>query len=722
MGLYTKVIVNREKNNIHLEENADESLQKNQEMRRIENQVEDAQTTLLFILDKFGISVDRMYGYTKVSEMLENILDPMGMMYDYAESAITDIANKTEYVLAFRKDGKSVALLPTKLGYSYYCPSDNEIGYASKKFCKNLKEGCYILHRPLEEKGSILGTITYNILKEIRLYDVIRIVIAVGLATILGLIIPVISKWVYNDYLNDMSKPIGALFLAFITYLVVCVIKAGLSFIKQMMLAKIKVRISMKVQSMVMAKVLHLSSDFFKNISSGKFSKRMSNCGRLSDMVLSVYMDVILDVVFSVAYLYQLNSFAEDLFLPALAFVSIRIVLALVIAFFNGENEKKNLKNDMESSGLLYSSIRGVQKIKGMGAEKILFSKWADYYRKTLSLNYEKPFFVKYGSEITSAVTSLATIVFLSVAVGSNISAGDYMTFTTSYALVISVVSALSNLFTNGFLIWTLSDNVKPLFEAKTEQNEILEYVKKLRGNVKTENIYFSYNDDQRGCLRGVSLNVKAGEKVAIVGESGCGKSTLLKVLLGMEKPKEGIVYYDGKSLDTINLRSLRRRIGSVFQFTKVFAGSIYDNVTFRVSEHVEEDAIWDVLDRAAIGDEIRELPMGIHTSITESNSCGFSGGQRQRILIARALLGNPQILILDEATSALDNRTQAKVLDSIMELKSTVIMVAHRLSTVVDFDRIIVLRDGTIVEEGTYSDLMEQDGYFAELVRKQMA
>lgn len=218
-----------------------------------------------------------------------------------------------------------------------------------------------------------------------------------------------------------------------------------------------------------------------------------------------------------------------------------------------------------------------------------------------------------------------------------------------------------------------------------------------------------------------MSIHVRSGERVAIVGQSGCGKSTLLKVLIGLENPSEGVVSYDGRPINTLNLRSLRRRIGSVFQFSRVCPGTITDNVMFGSSEKYDEEKVWAALDKAEIGDYIRSLPMKLDTEISESISCGFSGGQRQRILLARAFIDDPKVLLLDEATSALDNVTQTRVMENICNMKSTVIMVAHRLSTVVDFDRIIMLENGVVAEEGGYQELIDKGGRFAELVRKQM-
>ena len=157
-----------------------------------------------------------------------------------------------------------------------------------------------------------------------------------------------------------------------------------------------------------------------------------------------------------------------------------------------------------------------------------------------------------------------------------------------------------------------------------------------------------------------------------------------------------------------------------MFQFSRLFPGTIADNIAFGNEENADIEKIWETADLAEIGDDIRALPLQMETEISEVNSSGFSGGQRQRILLARAIMTRPRVLFLDEATSALDNITQAKVLQNICRMNSTIIMVAHRLSTVEHFDRILMLEGGSIVEEGSYRELMEKDGKFAHLVKRQ--
>ena len=261
-------------------------------------------------------------------------------------------------------------------------------------------------------------------------------------------------------------------------------------------------------------------------------------------------------------------------------------------------------------------------------------------------------------------------------------------------------------------------DMARPVLEAVPEVAEEKQIVERLTGGIELNNVTFRYREDMPLVLDNLSLKIRPGQYVAIVGKSGCGKSTLMRILLGFETPQKGAVYYDGKDLTRLDLKSLRRKIGVVMQDGKLFSGDLYSNIVIS-APWLTLDQAWEAAETAGIADDIRAMPMGMFTLLSEGQG-GISGGQRQRILIARAIAPRPKILMMDEATSALDNLTQKKVSDSLGRYKSTRIVIAHRLSTIRQCDRIIVLDQGRIIEDGTYDKLMKENGFFAELVSRQ--
>ena len=258
----------------------------------------------------------------------------------------------------------------------------------------------------------------------------------------------------------------------------------------------------------------------------------------------------------------------------------------------------------------------------------------------------------------------------------------------------------------------------KPIMDAVPEVSEGKQVIERLSGGIEMNNVSFRYNDNMPLVIDNLSLKIRSGQYVAIVGATGCGKSTLMRIMLGFEKPQKGAVYYDGKDLNSIDLKSLRRKIGVVMQNGKLFQGDIFSNITISAPQ-LSMDEAWEAAEMAGIAEDIRRMPMGLYTIISEGSG-GVSGGQRQRLMIAHAIAPKPKILMFDEATSALDNLTQKIVSDSLDKLKCTRIVIAHRLSTIRQCDRIIYLEKGQIVEDGTYDELIAKNGKFAELVERQ--
>ena len=294
----------------------------------------------------------------------------------------------------------------------------------------------------------------------------------------------------------------------------------------------------------------------------------------------------------------------------------------------------------------------------------------------------------------------------------------DYYAFTAAYGMVSVAFSSLVGLGLQAARIRPIMEVSKPILEAVPEVSEDKEIVTKISGSIEISHVTFRYEDGASNVLDDISVKIRPGQYVAVVGKTGCGKSTLLRILLGFETVQKGAVYYDGKDISKIDLKSLRKNIGVVTQDGKLFQGDIFSNIVISAPWLSMEDA-WEAAEVAGIADDIRDMPMGLSTMISEGSG-GISGGQKQRLMIARAVAPKPKVLMFDEATSALDNITQKKISAALDKLNCTRIVIAHRLSTIRQCDRIIVLDGGKIVEDGTYEELLENKGFFAELVERQ--
>ena len=277
---------------------------------------------------------------------------------------------------------------------------------------------------------------------------------------------------------------------------------------------------------------------------------------------------------------------------------------------------------------------------------------------------------------------------------------------------------ALSGVALSAAKIQPILEVAKPFLKAEPETAVGKEIVTGITGGIELNHVFFRYSEESPFILNDLSLKIKPGEYVAVVGKTGCGKSTLVRLLLGFERAEKGAIYYDGKDIESLDLSSLRRKIGTVTQDAGLFQGDIFSNIVISAPELTLDEA-WEAAEKAGIADDIRDMPMGMHTVIAEGQG-GISGGQRQRIMIARAIAPKPKLLIFDEATSALDNKTQRQVSDALDAMNCTRVIIAHRLSTIQHCDRILVLDSGRIIEDGTYEELIEEGGFFAELVERQ--
>ena len=472
------------------------------------------------------------------------------------------------------------------------------------------------------------------------------------------------------------------------------------------------------VQAATMARLFSLPADFFRQYSAGELSSRAQMVDSLCSTLSSAFVVSGLSAVFSLVYIGQVFVYAPSLVVPSVVMTCITIGYMLLSTRLSMNESREAMRSSSQLSGMTYALISGIQKIKLAGAEKRVFARWTRLYTKEVKHTYDRPKYLLLSGTVSTAISLLGTIVMYYFAVRSGVSMAEYNAFNASYGMVSGAFFTLAGMVNSVAMIRPVLEMAKPILDAVPETSEEKKMVQSLRGRVELSHLSFRYSDTMPMVLDDLSLQIKSGEYVAIVGKTGCGKSTLVRLLLGLETPQKGAIYYDGLDMQTLDLRSLRRNIGTVIQDGKLFQGSIYENIAISAPGLTMNEA-WEAAELAGIADDIRAMPMGMHTLISEGQG-GISGGQRQRLMIARAIAPKPKLLIFDEATSALDNITQKKVSQSLDSLRCTRIVIAHRLSTIRQCDRILVLDGGHIIEDGTYDELLEKKGFFAELVARQ--
>lgn len=651
-------------------------------------------------------------------EQLEYVLRPHGIMRRNVELKKNWYQTAFGPMLAYRKeDRRPVALLPRKYaGYYYHDPETGNKIKLSRKTAKEFDMDAVCFYRPLPLKKLGIPDLILYMKDCFSVADVVIFLILTLVVVLIGMITPRITKTLTDVVLDSKNIP----FLAGTAIFMVCVAISSLLFssVKNLAMNRIQTKTSLSVEAALIARIMSLPAGFFRSYSSGELSSRFESARQLCSTLLGTFFSNGITSVVSLLYITQIFRYAPALVGPAVLIIIITIGLSVIASLMQMKISRTVMENTAKNTGFSYELIKGVQKIKIAGAEKRSFALWANSYAEVSKYVYDVPLFLKVNSAITLGVSLAGTILLYYIAVKSAVTPSDYLAFNAAYGSVMGTFTALAGTALSIANIKPVLKMAEPILKTEPETSENKTMVTSLAGNIELNNVYFRYKDSMPYVVKGINLKIKAGEYIGIVGTTGCGKSTLMRLLLGFETPEKGAIYYDGKDMTKLELRSLRRKIGSVTQDGTLFQGDIYSNIVIS-APHLSVDAAWEAAEIAGIADDIRDMPMGMQTMISEGQG-GISGGQKQRLMIARAVAPKPKILMFDEATSALDNKTQKLVSEALDGLKSTRLVIAHRLSTIKHCDRIIVLDAGEIIEDGTYEELIAKNGLFAELAKRQ--
>jgi ABC-type bacteriocin/lantibiotic exporters, contain an N-terminal double-glycine peptidase domain len=656
---------------------------------------------------------------TEINSRLEYMLRPSGTMKRRVELYGNWWKNATGCFLGSTKDGDVIALIPGKWGGYRYKDKTGKILKINKNTAKNINTDAFCFYKAFPLKKLGIRDLIAFMLKGIPKADIIYVFLAFFIVQLLGMFTaPYITKFIYGTLIPSGSAKLILPVTSFLIGIGLGQIIIGTT--KSIILGKFLRELNIMVNSAVMMRMFSLPAKFFKNYSSGELSSRMGYISSLCQTVVGDIFPVLLTAVFSLGYFVQMYQFASALVFPGLLTILASIILSVFFTFMQQGIIKKKLELSPKLQSFVYALYGGMQKIKITGAEKRAFAKWAEKYSEVERLEYSPPLILKIQSVISLAINSLGTIAIYYFTAKSGISTDNYYAFNTAYGMASSAITALSSVALQIANLEPIVNMIKPVLNEEPETGLNQNIVTHLQGNIEINNLRFRYTEDSPFVLNGINLKIKKGEYVAIVGKTGCGKSTLLRLLLGFEKPISGGIYYDGKDLNSLDLKSMRQKIGVVMQNGSLFPGDIFSNIIVTSPWKTLPDA-WEAAELAGIKEDIEAMPMGMHTLISEGAG-GLSGGQKQRIMIARALISKPSLVFFDEATSALDNITQKHVSDSIASLNCTRLVIAHRLSTIKHCDRIIVLNHGNIAEEGKYEELMEKKGEFHSLAIRQIS
>ena len=650
---------------------------------------------------------------TGLNEILEFLLRPSGIMRRTVELTGAWYKDGLGAMLSVAEDGSVTALIPGKLsGYTYFDKASGKRIKITKKNAGQFSGEAICFYKPFPLRSMSVKDLVNYIVRSLSAADYLFFAAATLAVMLIGMLTATVNSIIFGRVITSTAGTL--LIAAAVLLLGVTVSSTLLSVVKNLLLSRIQTKLTISVEAATMMRVLSLPAEFFKQFSAGELASRTRSVTYLCTLLVDIFLSSGLTAVFSVVYLFQIFNYSPALSLPAILIIIATATCAVLGSIKQMKRSAKMQQAAAKESGLVYSLFSGIQKIKVSGAEKRAFAKWAGLYREVLKLKYMPILTIA----ITTFVGLLGTALIYFIAVKTGVTVAEYMAFNAAYGMVFGAFMQLANMAIQMADIRPTLQMIEPIMSAVPEIAAGKKVVTRLTGSIELNNVSFRYDENMPMVIDNLSLKIRSGQYVAIVGTTGCGKSTLMRLLLGFERPQKGAVYYDGKDLETLDLKSLRRSIGTVMQDGKLFSGDIYSNITIS-APWLTLDEAWAAAELSGIAEDIRRMPMQMHTIISEGSG-GISGGQRQRLLIARAIAPKPRILMFDEATSALDNITQKQVSDALDHLRCTRIVVAHRLSTIRQCDRILVLDKGKIIEDGTYDELIAAGGFFSELVARQ--
>ncbi|MEM1287407.1 MAG: ATP-binding cassette domain-containing protein [Pseudomonadota bacterium] len=539
-----------------------------------------------------------------------------------------------------------------------------------------------------------------------------------GLTSLLAAGLPVATGFVIDTIIPGAE---GRLLLEIGTGLAfAALIMAVLQMISARLLLRIEGRTDILVQSALWDHVLRLPASVHRRYASGDLQTRIDAVDTVRTTIVSSVLTTTLTATFSVFYLALLFVYDVRLAWFAVGYVVVLTIASIGVALYLKRFYRRQAEVSGWLNGYVFQMLQAVVKLRSARAEGRALSRWADSYADWLELDLRTQRVSGVFASLTGLYAAAGLIAIYAITARfstETLSTGAFIAFLAAFGGFQAAFQGVSDTIVQWLSITPLWERARDVLEEAREDAEDAGDPGELSGAIDIVNLSFGY-DEGAPILKNINIQIRSGEHVAFVGPSGSGKSTILRLLMALETPDNGSISYDNQDLQGLDPALVRRQLGVVIQDGKISAGSIMDNV--RGATDLSYEACMDACIAAGLEADLKQFPMGLHTVLTEGGAT-LSGGQRQRILIARALAGNPRILVLDEATSALDNTTQAVVTRSIEALSLTRITVAHRLSTIADADRVYVLDEGRVVQEGAPTELKQTDGLFADLARRQM-
>lgn len=621
------------------------------------------------------------------------------------------------------KDNRPMALFPRSPGtYNLYDPANRQTIRVNAEVAVSLNPFGYIFYRPFPAKKlGVLDLLKFGI--QGCKGELLTILMVGGAAGVLGIVTPFGTGVIFDSLIPGAERN---QLVRMSLFLLMCAISSALfALARTFATLRLEGKMDAAIQAAVWDRLLSLPVPFFREYSSGDLAMRSLGIIQIRRALTGSTLTSIVSGVFSIFSFALLFYYRWKLAILATVLVAVAFLISTAVGYWQVRYQRQIITASGYISNMVLQLISGIAKVRVAGAEGRAFAAWAREFAQQKQRSVRSRKLSNSLTVFTSVfpVICLAGIFYYNAYLSAQpnakpFSTGHFLAFLVAFTQFLMATLMMSSSMVSVLNVVPLYERAKPIFSTLPEVSAAKTSPGKLSGAIEVSHVTFRYRQDTPLVLHDLSVSIQPGEFVAFVGPSGSGKSTLFRLLLGFETPESGAIYYDGQDLTGLDVQEVRREMGVVLQNGRLFTGDIFTNIVGSAALTLED--AWEAARLAGIDGDIRRMPMGMHTLISEGGG-GISGGQRQRMLIARAIVGRPRVLLFDEATSALDNKTQDIVSRSLESLQATRIVIAHRLNTVINADRIFVLDKGTLVQNGTFQELMAQEGLFQELARRQL-
>ena len=625
-------------------------------------------------------------------------------------------------LLGFRaEDGQPVALLPGMFGsYRQIDPVTKRSIRITAERANALADEAWMFYRPLPS-----GNVTPADLLKIALHGSASDLARLAMAGLPGGLIKLLPALALGFVANHVAAGgnAGAVYTAAMALAAFGVLGALLHLLQSTAMMRLEGRSASRVEAAFWDRLMRLPPSILHRHPAGDLAMSGMTFQNLRDGLQGIVADSLLSVVFLLPVFAVIFFYDATLGLIALAFSLASLLIAVILGLRQVSPHGRMIGAARRVAGRLFHIVGGITKLRVENAEGSAYAIWARDYREQKRAEIEVGAIEGHSRAFAAALPFLAGgVLLLSVVTMGDrtVPVGDFLVVYTVFIAFQSAIGRLGESFGTVAAMLPAFDQMRPLLAAVPEAEVEGEPVEFLGGDILFDRISFRYAPDGPLILDDVTIRARPGEFVAIAGESGAGKSTLFRLALGIDRPSAGAVYYDGRDLRHLNLKQVRRHMGVVPQSVGLHPQDLWDNVVGHYDDVANEE-VWTAVRIAEVENEIKSMPMGMMTMVGTSGSV-LSGGESQRITIARSVIGSPRIMLFDEATNWLDNESQARVMRNLTALTSTRVVIAHRLSTLEQADRIYVLQAGKVVQSGSFNDLMNVDGVFSELVKRQIA